>query len=90
MEKEGEHKERPGSARAQLPPHHLQRRTHGPGGDRSQGAGAGGEEETQTGEKVAEVPEQTSARRELPHARRFRERQRGLPVHRQRAAVHQH
>lgn len=62
MEKKGEHKERAGAARSQLPPDHVQRRAHGPRGDRTQGARAGREEETEAGAEAAEVAEQTSRR----------------------------
>lgn len=57
MEKKGEHKERAGPTCSQLPPDHLQRRAHGPGGDSTKGARAGGEEEEETGEEAAQVPE---------------------------------
>lgn len=62
MEKKGEHKERARAACSQLPPDHVQRRAHGPRGDRTPGARAGREEETETGEEASEVTEQTSHR----------------------------
>lgn len=86
MEEKGEYEERSGAACPQLPPDHLQRRAHGSRGDRTAGTGACREEEAEAGEEATEVAGQTAPGRELPHTRGFGERQRRLPVHRQRAA----
>ncbi|KAI4832621.1 hypothetical protein KUCAC02_015583 [Chaenocephalus aceratus] len=80
-------KKGPGRPAHNSPPHHLQRRAHGPRGDPAPDRERAEKKKRKQERKAAEVAEQTPVRGQLPHAGGLGERQRGLPVHRQRAAV---